>query len=214
MRHLVPALATAAALAFSTQAYGQATLTPNQCFDGNPATLCTAGPDSGGHVYSATEAAFFTVSDDPSDGIGSGPITASFGHSGAAAGTFTDHYLFTILDNGTGSGSVTTTVSLGGIGGVSDTDILSVLINGVAAVHTINTPTIDQWAADSVPIIFGNLNDIAITFLSRGNGHYGGEASFVPNGVPEPATWAMMLLGFGAVGFSMRRRKVALAQLA
>ena len=33
--------------------------------------------------------------------------------------------------------------------------------------------------------------------------------------VPEPATWAMMLLGFGAIGFSIRRRKSnALAQLA
>jgi len=27
--------------------------------------------------------------------------------------------------------------------------------------------------------------------------------------VPEPATWAMLLLGFGAVGFSMRRRRQA-----
>ena len=27
--------------------------------------------------------------------------------------------------------------------------------------------------------------------------------------VPEPSTWAMMLLGFGAVGYGMRRRKVA-----
>lgn len=27
------------------------------------------------------------------------------------------------------------------------------------------------------------------------------------SGVPEPATWAMMLIGFGAVGISMRRRK-------
>jgi hypothetical protein len=26
-------------------------------------------------------------------------------------------------------------------------------------------------------------------------------------GVPEPSTWAMMLLGFGAVGFGMRRRR-------
>ena len=25
--------------------------------------------------------------------------------------------------------------------------------------------------------------------------------------VPEPATWAMMLLGFGAVGYAMRRRR-------
>ena len=29
----------------------------------------------------------------------------------------------------------------------------------------------------------------------------------VAEAVPEPATWAMMLLGFGAVGFAMRRRK-------
>ena len=39
--------------------------------------------------------------------------------------------------------------------------------------------------------------------------------SFTP--VPEPATWAMMLLGFGAVGFAMRRRKrteLALRQIA
>lgn len=26
-------------------------------------------------------------------------------------------------------------------------------------------------------------------------------------GVPEPGTWAMMLLGFGAIGFSFRRRR-------
>jgi PEP-CTERM motif len=34
-----------------------------------------------------------------------------------------------------------------------------------------------------------------------------------PGAVPEPATWAMMLLGFGLVGGAMRRRKSA-AQLA
>ena len=28
-----------------------------------------------------------------------------------------------------------------------------------------------------------------------------------PGGVPEPATWAMMLLGFGAIGAAMRRRQ-------
>lgn len=33
--------------------------------------------------------------------------------------------------------------------------------------------------------------------------------------VPEPATWAMMLIGFGAIGFAMRRgRKAGLPQLA
>jgi hypothetical protein len=28
-----------------------------------------------------------------------------------------------------------------------------------------------------------------------------------PPGVPEPATWAMMLMGFGAAGYAMRRRR-------
>ena len=34
--------------------------------------------------------------------------------------------------------------------------------------------------------------------------------------VPEPATWAMMLVGFGAIGFGLRRRRsdVRIAQLA
>jgi hypothetical protein len=31
--------------------------------------------------------------------------------------------------------------------------------------------------------------------------------NFTINAVPEPATWALMLLGFGAIGFGMRRRR-------
>jgi hypothetical protein len=30
---------------------------------------------------------------------------------------------------------------------------------------------------------------------------------FSPGAVPEPATWAMMLLGFGGIGMTMRRRR-------
>lgn len=33
----------------------------------------------------------------------------------------------------------------------------------------------------------------------------------VPGGVPEPATWAMMLVGFGAMGVSFRRRRVGIS---
>lgn len=36
----------------------------------------------------------------------------------------------------------------------------------------------------------------------------------VNSAVPEPGTWAMMLVGFGAIGFSMRRRRPDLLQLA
>jgi hypothetical protein len=48
-----------------------------------------------------------------------------------------------------------------------------------------------------------------------GGGTVSGNASFV-QAVPEPATWALMLLGFGGIGLAMRRRRrgMALAQIA
>lgn len=65
------------------------------------------------------------------------------------------------------------------------------------------------------------LNDFQIgpgtfTIMLQGtpgtaNGALGGTVAFqagaVAAAVPEPATWAMMLLGFGAIGASMRRRR-------
>ena len=50
-----------------------------------------------------------------------------------------------------------------------------------------------------------------------GGGTVSGNASFYPGAVPEPATWAMMLLGFGGIGMAMRRsrrRSSALLQIA
>jgi hypothetical protein len=37
--------------------------------------------------------------------------------------------------------------------------------------------------------------------------------SQITSAVPEPTTWAMMLIGFGAVGYSMRRRQVGYSRL-
>jgi hypothetical protein len=52
-----------------------------------------------------------------------------------------------------------------------------------------------------------------LTFIGNGSGSFGGNVSF--SAVPEPATWGMMLLGFGAVGYAMRRRRrPALVQIA
>lgn len=150
----------------------------------------------------------------------SGPISATFGDTGIPTGTFTDNFEFTIDQSGTGSGSVTTSVTVNGIHGVLDLDFISVIVNGLTATavyrdalgnvctnYNVGTcGATETFAINNVPILAGVLNTISITGYSRGNGSYGGQATFTPS-VPEPATWAMMLVGFGAVGFGMRRAR-------
>lgn len=50
------------------------------------------------------------------------------------------------------------------------------------------------------------------------NGYLGvlpvASAEIVRSAVPEPATWAMMLFGFGAIGFQLRRRRTQAAHAA
>ena len=40
----------------------------------------------------------------------------------------------------------------------------------------------------------------------EGRGQYSLRVTNVADAVPEPATWAMIVVGFGAIGFAMRRR--------
>ena len=67
-----------------------------------------------------------------------------------------------------------------------------------STLYTLNQFSFRRTLGDSVsafaPTPGGDTND------------YAGSISFTATAVPEPATWAMMLLGFGAVGYSMRRR--------
>jgi len=62
---------------------------------------------------------------------------------------------------------------------------------------------------------WGSTNEYAFTAGGANQNVLLGGLSLT-GGVPEPSTWAMMLLGFGAMGVAMRRRKrpAMLAQIA
>jgi hypothetical protein len=62
---------------------------------------------------------------------------------------------------------------------------------------------------------WGSTNAYAFTAGGAGQNVLLGGLSLT-GGVPEPSTWAMMLLGFGAMGVALRRRKrpAVLAQIA
>jgi hypothetical protein len=69
---------------------------------------------------------------------------------------------------------------------------------------TTNDSAFESGMVGIDPLTFMSLADSGTLTFS---------ASSVTPGVPEPSTWAMMLVGFAGLGFAFRRsrRKVAMA---
>ena len=92
-------------------------------------------------------------------------------------------------------------------------DFTSVLLNGVAFNLRPNGQTEGGNLLNQPLLASNTLTVNGIAGDSTGAAAlFTGTLSFAA--VPEPATWAMMLVGFGAVGFSMRRRTRAVAMQA
>lgn len=107
----------------------------------------------------------------------------------------------------------------------SGSELLNILL-GSAAVITVGTPannnldTTFQHLHFDLTVVFGdgpgtvritsggadNVDSIIDNFVLTTTANLPGTP-----GVPEPSTWAMMLLGFTAIGFAMRRQRVAAA---
>ena len=51
-------------------------------------------------------------------------------------------------------------------------------------------------------------NEIVVNGTTAGHAAFAGTLAFAPSAaIPEPGTWAMLLAGFGIVGYSLRRRR-------
>jgi hypothetical protein len=131
-----------------------------------------------------------------------GQVSADIGRNGIGNGTFTDMYQFIVDVNGFGSGSFSTSLS----GPGTNINFTSATFNGLVVALT-PTGDIEFGGRSGIAITAGNLNQLVINYTSDGLGSYGGNLSFTPGAVPEPAAWALMIGGFGMVGGTLRRRR-------
>jgi hypothetical protein len=146
----------------------------------------------------------FTVTPCCSQTVFTAPsIAGTIAVTTTTAGTFTDDFRFIIPQNGVGSGSVITTST--STGSSNHINILSVTFDGNIVPGIYGGNQLVQFAAlTGVPITAFATNDLIITYHTNGSGTYGGNLTF--DAVPEPATWATFLLGFGFLGMALRRK--------
>lgn len=73
------------------------------------------------------------------------------------------------------------------------------------------TPEMQFFSANGPQLFSGTT--VSPTFLVGSFATFDGELSIAPvsTAVPEPGTWALMILGFGAAGLALRRRNAMAA---
>lgn len=144
------------------------------------------------------------------------PASALFGAivtgSPTASTAIDDTFTFNILG---GPGLTNAQVSTVLLGGGQNINFSSITLDGIYSfVKTSTDPNPETWALDPVVLTDGEHSIEVVGTLLGVTGSYAGTINV--QAVPEPATWAMMLLGFGAIGLSIRgrRRQSPLAQIA
>jgi hypothetical protein len=86
----------------------------------------------------------------------------------------------------------------------ADVTLDGVLLTSVT--HNTSTPTAGDWTHYSGSFVAGASGPYELAFTTTAGGNSGG--IFLDNvsvsAVPEPATWALMLAGFGGLGAALR----------
>lgn len=163
-------------------------------------------------------------------------ITSAYLENLVGANAFTDNFFFATFVPSIGGGSATTNLSaqlnfavpngLTITGYALTPAIQAALLSAFAsadytaelaainayvsgapeAYFQAGTGNATQQLLSNVPLSTANFYKITVSGQGNAAGSlYSGNLS--ATAVPEPATWAMMLVGFGAVGFGMRRRR-------
>jgi len=133
---------------------------------------------------------------------------------GTGPTTFSDTFNFTLAAPGSANATITT-ILLNGLNNLNFT-VGQVLLDGLIP---FNVVTGGSSAPDTATLTATNIGAGAHTIVVNGSiaagstgGSYAGVLNVAP--VPEPATWAMMILGMGMVGMGLRMRRRAVAAFA
>jgi hypothetical protein len=140
--------------------------------------------------------------------------TENFGATIDELGLFTHSFTFTTTGFNDASGSV---ISIRSASGGKDLDFSMIDLDGVFAFtpdfglgHEPN----DSWTLTTAHISAGThtIHVAGNVFTTGAIGtpaaaSYGGTINIEPLSVPEPGTWALMIMGFGGAGALLRRRQ-------
>ena len=97
--------------------------------------------------------------------------------------------------------------------GAKDIDLTSVFLDGFALTQVGFDPAGENWELLGTVLSAGphkiTVSGSVIGFGSTPGATYTGSLNIAA--IPEPATWGLMIMGFGAAGYMIRRRRVAFA---
>jgi hypothetical protein len=141
------------------------------------------------------------LGDANSSGVAGDHGTAYTHTYSSGTGDYTDTFDFFLPTGMVANASVST----------SSLTFSSIVFDGVVGSVT-NATGFHTGHVDFVPVTEGGLQHLVISGTGLATAGWGGTASFIPASVPEPATWGLMIVGFGGMGAmlrSNRRRTVA-----
>lgn len=161
-------------------------------------TMMTAAVLSAGVALSApASAATRTI---PLFSNGSGTSLATWSQS-PGAGSFLDTFLFNLPRAGIVTVSITSTQTAGPATNVNfnatnvkfNGTVVPIISRGVFELRTLVNKAVN-----------GGTSNLVVQGTSGALGNYTGTLTYA---IPEPAMWAMMILGFGITGAAMRTRR-------
>ena len=125
-------------------------------------------------------------------------VSGTFGNNNVAGGNFDNTFHFNVASDGIAGATITSIR----VSKKTNIDFSSITLNDV------EFTTLSSGAFEAryltLPVLEGEQT-LNVKGTSGGNASYAGTLAFAA--IPEPATWAMMVGGFGIVGGAIRRRR-------